>query len=209
MEKFSSPESLRIWRLLAGVSLDLYGILLLLSLVLPIYELKGPIEGSISLLRYNVYLYGTPIHVDALDRASLLSIPLLAVALASLILGSLLILQSFKRESKPILMRISFALSLAFPSVSALAYLSRLVLVGEAMREIPSDLGSVTSAGILITSPVQIFQGPALPLLSPLLSIFPPVIVMSLTAVSAYLNVYSFLEKDLHGKRTSETTVHS
>jgi len=191
LERLSSPEAKRIFSALSGIALILYGVLLLLSLILPIYELKGPIEGKISLLRSSLSLYGSPISIDALGRASLLSIPLTAIAASSLILGIAVIAASARRISSPVLHRAAFSLSLSFPSSSALAYLSRLVLVGEAMREIPLNLGGVTSAGTIIMPPVQVASGPSLALLTPFLSIFPPVLSMALASVSAYLNAYA------------------
>jgi len=191
LERLSSPEAKRIFSALSGIALILYGILLLLSLILPIYELKGPIEGKISLFHSSLSLYGSPISIDALSRASLLSIPLTAIASSSLILGVAVITASARRISFPVLHRTAFSLSLSFPSSSALAYLSKLVLVGEAMREIPLNLGGVTSAGTIIMPPVQVASGSSFALLTPLLSIFPPVLAMALASVSAYLNAYA------------------
>jgi len=192
LERLSSPEAKRIFSALSGIALILYGILLLLSLILPIYELKGPIEGKISLFHSRLSLYGSPMSIDALSRASLLSIPLTAIAASSLILGAAVIATLARRiSSPPVLHRAAFSLSLSFPSSSALAYLSRLVLVGEAMREIPLNLGGVTSAGTIIMPPVQAASGPSLALLTPFLSIFPPVLAMALASVSAYLNAYA------------------
>jgi len=191
LERLSSPEAKRIFSALSGIALILYGILLLLSLILPIYELKGPIEGKISLLHSSLSLYGSPISIDALSRASLLSVPLIAIASSSLILGVAVITASARRASPPVLHRAAFSLSLSFPSSSALAYLSKLVLVGEAMREIPLNLGGVTSAGTIIMPPVQVASGSSLALLTPLLSIFPPILAMALASVSAYLNAYA------------------
>jgi len=191
LERLSSPGAKRIFSALSGVALILYGVLLLLSLILPIYELNGPIEGKISLFHSSLSLYGSPVSIDALSRASLLSIPFTAIAASSLILGAAVITASARRTSPPVLHRAAFSLALSFPSSSALAYLSRLVLVGEAMREIPLNLGGVTSAGTIIMPPVQVASGPSLALLTPFLSIFPPVLAMALASVSAYLNTYA------------------
>lgn len=187
----------------------LYGILISLSLLLPVYKLKGPIEGEISLLHYNLFLYGSPISIDALNRASALSIAILIVAILSLLMGLHTVISSVKRYPSQLMQRITFSLSLSFPSASAFSYLSKLILVGEALRELPTNLGSVTSAGILIIPPVQVESGFASLLLTPFISIFFPVLVMALVAVSVYLNVYSFLEKSEKIKKPSMIEVHS
>jgi len=183
-------RSRKTLRLISGLALSLYGLLLIFSLMLPIYKLIGPISGEISLLHYNLAIFGKPITIDALERARTLSTPILAIAIASSILGISLI-ASVARPHKGIMLRAAFSLSLAFPSASALAYLSRLVLVNYALGEIPMDLSATTSAGVLVFQQSQLLPGPSALLLSPALATIPPVIALGISAIDLYLEIYA------------------
>ncbi|MEM0021650.1 MAG: hypothetical protein QXT69_05605 [Fervidicoccaceae archaeon] len=187
----SSLRIPRLLRLLAGSSQLIYGTLTALSLVLPIYQFEGSIEGRIALAGYSLFIFGDPLSIDALDRASELSYPLLVFSLISIIIGIYLLASVFRSSLNRNLARASFAVSLAYPSLSALVFLSRVVLVGEAIREIPQSLGGVSSAGALTIPPAIVNSGPAYHLLTPFLSIFPAIITMTLMAALVYLEVYS------------------
>ena len=77
-------------RLLAAVlafMFWLYGVVVVLYLIEPLYSLRGPVEARIALLWYHVWFLGNPVQVQVFEAARVYSVPVLAAALLALETG--------------------------------------------------------------------------------------------------------------------------
>jgi uncharacterized membrane protein len=151
--------------LISGLASLFYGLYLLLVLFLPIYTVDGIITGYVCLLHYDLNYYRKPIRLDSLSAVSLLSIPLLAYSLFSILVGLLFLYDYLKKNDVCISVRRIFGNALAGTAMSGLLYGLLNVVLPVEVGQLNINLNTVTSAG-------YVYLGSSSVRISPLSSIF-------------------------------------
>jgi len=156
---------LRVLKLAAAALGVIYGVLTIAFSASPLYVVRGPVWGAVSLVTYRLWAFGSPLYSPALDAASLLSLAVLLSATLNIAASAWLLVEG-EQERVRAEAHAGAALS-SLVSVGVIRGLEKLVR-GELMG-LAGSFDHVTSAGRVVLGrvviealpPVSFFFSPA------------------------------------------------
>jgi len=173
----------------SGLSTLGYGLLLILTLTLPLYYVTGVLEGLVAFSYYRVTYYGTLISVDELDRSSYMAIPLIISAVYMAVSGVNLLTTLMEKEEYYTPLRLCFTGGLVAVVASSVFMGVYTYYFEKAVSSLEVNLNQATSAGILILGGSKLNPLPyTWLLLNPMLQLATGLIVLLSSAVALYLH---------------------
>ena len=134
-------------RIASALALIVFGSLLLASLTMPIYVLRGVGSGYIAFTSYRVELFNESIHVSLLEKVKAFSYPLLIQAIYTVFSGAMLLLNP-GRIRREVVYGLALSASVAgYIASAAVAYMG--TAVESAVSELPKSFRFVSSAGVI------------------------------------------------------------
>jgi len=173
----------------SGLSTLAYGLLLILTLTLPLYYVTGVLEGIVAFSYYRVTYYGSLIAVDELDRSSYIAIALIISAIYMAVSSVNLLTALIEREDYYTPLRLCFTGGLV-ALVSSSVFMGVYTYYFErAVSSLEVNLNQATSAGILIIGGSKFNPLPyTWLLLNPMLQLATGLIALLSSAVALYLH---------------------
>ncbi|MGQ9691526.1 MAG: hypothetical protein ACUVQY_09790 [Thermoproteota archaeon] len=127
------------------------GVLFILLLMLPLVVFEGDfLNGYVAITWYSLRNYGEPVYHPGLSSIPLLSIPALSASIFSIIAGLLMISKTWKSKTiSHILVEILIG-ALETCMIFTGVFFSLRLNVVHAVSVLPSEVGGVNSAGLLV-----------------------------------------------------------
>ncbi|RLE83552.1 MAG: hypothetical protein DRJ67_11980 [Thermoprotei archaeon] len=147
---------MRALKLLAAALGVAYGMITLALSASPLYLVRGPVWGAVSLVTYRLWAFGSPFYSPALDTASVLSLSVLLSATLNIAASAWLMIEGGD-EAVRAEAHAGAALS-SLVSIGVLRGLKR--LIGGELAGIAGSFDHVTSAGHVILGRVIVEEFP-------------------------------------------------
>ncbi|WP_440059631.1 hypothetical protein ACSU1N_00280 [Thermogladius sp. 4427co] len=186
------PARLRILYYLAAVSSIVYGILLLAVLILPIYLVKGVLNGLVAFSYYRIVYYNATLSVYELERTRYLAIPMVFYAIFETVAGANLFVALREGEEYVLQLRVCFAGGLAGVVTSAIFLGVYNHLFATALKSLVVSLDYTSSAGLVILGSSDLVS---LPYTSLLLNTFLHLLLSSTALLSSSIGLYAYYRR--------------
>ncbi|MCI4462495.1 MAG: hypothetical protein JHC12_06065 [Thermogladius sp.] len=173
----------------SSLSTLVYGLLLILTLTLPLYYVTGVLEGIVAFSYYRITYYGSLIAVDELDRSSYMAIPLIISAIYMAVSSVNLLTALIEREDYYTPLRLCFTGGLVAVVASSVFMGVYSYYFERAVSSLEVNLNQATSAGILILGGSKLNPLPyTMLLLNPMVHLATGLIPLLSTTVALYLH---------------------